>query len=123
MLPELVSVIRTNTNSDGIRGKIFGTNWYYDNQGFSRATSVSSRRSIAGAAEDFDQGKIREKTRMDNHYYFFTEKYLLPRILELLPFPQILIRGWFPNFANAQWPFQDHCWSFFCQLNDYFSQK
>ena len=81
MLPELVSVIRTNTNSDGIRGKIFGTNWYYDNQGFSRATSVSSRRSIAGAAEDFDQGKIREKTKMDNHFYFFTEKYLVPRIL------------------------------------------
>ena len=56
---ELVNVIRTN--SDGVKGKIFGTNWYFDNQGFSRGTSVSSRRSIAGAAEDFDQGKICEK--------------------------------------------------------------
>jgi hypothetical protein len=79
MLPELVSVIRTNSNSDGIRGKIFGTNWYYDNQGFSRATSVSSRRSIAGAAEDFDQGKIREKTKMDNHFGYIPTISILSR--------------------------------------------
>ena len=52
---ELVSsVIRSN--SQGLRaGNLFGPNWYYDNQGFSsRATSVSSRRSIAVASEDID---------------------------------------------------------------------